>query len=228
MNIAVILAAGKGERMLEHNIPKGFINVLGKPLLYYALKTFQECEEVDRIILVIPEDFFAVATCYQKEFGFSKFKQIVVGGKTRQESVLLALQNSNASEEDVVLIHDAARPLVSQRIIKENISTALKVGGAATMIPTSDTIIISKDGKSIDFIPDRNEYYLEQTPASFCFAQIYQAHLLALKKGINDVSDDLKLYRDYGGKIGIVKGEKDNFKVTSEEDLAYLLMIIDK
>lgn len=228
MNIALILAAGKGERMEKHQLPKAFIDVLGKPLFYYSLSTFQNSEKIDRIVLVVPKDFLKLAHEYQINFNFPKLTQIVVGGETRQQSVYFALQNLNASPKDIILIHDAARPLVNERIIAENIEVSEKIGAAATILQTSDTIVVSKNRKLIDSIPKREEYYLEQTPASFRFDIIYKAHQCAFIDGISDSSDDLQLVARLGGKIGIIDGDKDNFKVTSEADLNHLLAIISK
>lgn len=228
MNIAIVLASGKGTRMTNHHVPKAFIDVDGKPLLYYSLSTFQKCSLIDQIVLVIPKEYVKSSTEYRDMYNLSKLVWVVPGGETRQESVRFALDTIAAEEEDIVLIHDSARPLVSERIIFSNIQIATKTGAVATVIPTSDTIIVSKNGDLVDDVPNRSQCFIEQTPASFRYGLIHKAHQEALKDHVNDISDDVKLVKRLGIEVAMVLGERNNFKVTSEEDLKYLLTLLDK
>lgn len=228
MNIAIVLASGKGTRMTNHRVPKAFIDVGGKPLLYYSLSTFQNCSLIDQIVLAVPKEYLKTASKYRDIYGLNKLAHVIVGGATRQESVRLALDYIKAFPEDIVLIHDSARPLVSERIIFSNIQIASKTGAVATVMPASDTIIVSKNGDVVDDVPDRSKCFIEQTPASFRFDVIHRAHQEALKDHINDISDDVKLVKRLGVEVVMVLGERKNFKVTNEEDLEYLLTLLGK
>lgn len=228
MNIAILLASGKGTRMTNHQVPKAFIDVGGKPLLYYSLSTFQNCSLIDQIVLAVPKDYLKIAEEYQKLYGLSKLVTVVSGGAIRQESVRLSLDAIKASPEDIILIHDTARPLVSERIIFSNIQIASKTGAVATVMPTNDTIITSEDGDLVDDVPDRSKCFIEQTPASFRYNLICKAHQKALEDRFSETSDDVKLVKRLGVDVAMVLGERNNFKVTSEEDLAYLLTLLNK
>jgi 2-C-methyl-D-erythritol 4-phosphate cytidylyltransferase len=225
MNIAIILAAGKGERMLKHNIDKAFILVDDKPLLYYSLRTFDDVKEIDKIVLVVKEEYIDLISSYKDEYKIDKPLLIVKGGLTRQESVYNALTKIKYSDNDIVLIHDSARALVSKRIILDNIKVAKEHGACATAITSKDTILI-KENDEIKDIPDRAKCLLEQTPASFKYEIIMKAHEAAIKNNVIDSSDDVRLVKSIGVNIKIVDGDIDNFKVTTEEDLEYLLMKI--
>lgn len=228
MNIAIVLAAGKGVRMKNHEIPKAFIDVKGKPLVYYCLATLQECSLIDKIAIVVPNDYFDDAIQYHDTYGFSKIKHVVIGGNTRQQSVCNALHAIKAEENDIVLIHDSARPLVDERIIVDSIKCVKKYGAASTCIPSIDTIITSKSGNKVDSVIERKETYSEQTPASFRYSLILKAHEYALDDKVANASDDVQLVRRLGVDVGMVLGDKKNFKVTTEDDLNYLKAIMIK
>ena len=170
MNIALILAAGSGTRMgLE--TPKQFVLVKDKPLLYYSVKIFESYPELDAIVLVTNKENISLVEEIVKEFNFKKVKAIVEGGETRQDSVYNGLNKIKefASEDDVVLIHDAARPLVNHRIIFDNIKACNEFGAVDTAIQASDTIVKSSDGSGVDELPLRRELYQAQTPGfGFC------------------------------------------------------------
>lgn len=228
MNIAIILAAGKGVRMKNHDIPKAFIQVKDKPLVYFCLKTFQESNLIDKIALVVPSDYFDEAIQYHDTFSFNKIKHVIIGGNSRQQSVNIALHAIKAEENDVVLIHDSARPLVDERIIIDNIKCVKKYGAASTCIPSIDTVFTSKSGSKVDSVIERKETYAEQTPASFRYNLILKAHEYALDDKVSNASDDVQLVRRLGVDVGMVVGDKKNFKVTTEDDLNYLKAVMLK
>lgn len=225
MNIALIVAAGSGTRMGNVDRPKQFLPVCGKPLLIHTVLAFQNHEEVDAIVIVTNPDYFNPVEDWVVQYGLSKVETIVAGGKTRQASVyngLKAAEKLISSNDDVILIHDAARPLVTQKIISENIAMCKKYGAVDTVIKSKDTIIKSKDNESINDILNRDEIYQTQTPQSFRYSIIRDAHDKARLKEIPNVTDDAKLVLSLGIDVRLVEGSVNNFKVTTMDDLKLL------
>ena len=219
MNVALVLAAGSGTRM-EINQPKQFVIVNGKPLFIYSVETFQNNKGIDAIIIATNKDCIKQVKDLVK--GYNKVKSVVAGGETRQASVyngLNEIERFIQNEKDLVLIHDSARPLVSQRIIDENVEKGKKYGAVDTVIQASDTIISSKDQETIDEILNRAELYQTQTPQTFEYGIIKKAHEMALKDNVPNVTDDCKLVTYFGRKVHLAKGDRLNFKVTTPEDL---------
>lgn len=227
MNIGVILAGGTGSRM-GSDIPKQFIDIYGKPLVIHTLEAFDINPQIDYIAVICKDDFKEDLKIWIRKYGLTKVKWIINGGETRQESVFNGINSllDSCSEEDILVIHDSARPLISQRIIDENIEFAKIHGAVDTVIPTTDTIIKSVDGEYINEVPVRKELYLGQTPQSFKFQLIQKAHREAIKENILNATDDCQLVLRLGEKVSLVKGDKLNFKVTTFEDLLMLKSII--
>ena len=223
MNIALIVAAGSGTRM-GIDTPKQFVLIKDKPLLYYSVKMFETYPELDAIVIVTNKENVGLVGEIVEEYSFSKVKAIVVGGDTRQDSVYNGLTKIKefANDDDVVLIHDAARPLVNHRIIYDNIKACLEYGAVDTVIQASDTIVKSSDGSGVDELPLRKELYQAQTPQTFKLGLILNAHEYARTHQIPDVTDDVKLVISLGKEVHIVEGSKLNFKITTPEDLDLL------
>ncbi|MCJ7688896.1 MAG: 2-C-methyl-D-erythritol 4-phosphate cytidylyltransferase [Clostridiaceae bacterium] len=228
MNIAIILAGGKGTRMGIVDQPKQFIDIYGKPIVVHTLEAFDIHEQIDAIAVVCLKEWHEDIRIWTRKFELNKVKWIVDGGETRQESVLNGLRaiEEDIKPEDIVVIHDAARPLISHRIIVSNIEGAKEYGAVDTVIPTSDTIIQSIDDNTISSIPVRKELYIGQTPQSFKYSTIYDAHKSAAKSKLQDSTDDCRLVLNYGKKVHLVTGDKLNFKITTMEDLLLLKSII--
>lgn len=226
MAIGIILAAGIGQRMESHSIPKAYIEVGNQPLFMYSLNQFNKNTNIDRIILVVNKNYYEYALNYVKPI--TKV-EVIIGGKTRQESVFLALnylKNNNVNDEEIVLIHDSARPLVSQKIIDENILSCLKFDACLTSIKCIDTILTRKED-ILDQVLNRQALLNEQTPAAFKFHIIYDCHKKAIKDNIFDASDDVQLVKKCGYNIHIVEGSRYNFKITNELDLALFKYLLD-
>lgn len=221
MNIALVLAAGSGTRM-NNEQPKQFIMVKDKPLFIYSVETFQKNKDIDAIVIATSNEYIDYVQNKCEQLLMSKVKAVIEGGETRQASVyngLKQIEKMISSPKDLVLIHDSARPLVSQRIIDENIALAKQYGAVDTVIPASDTIVKSMDEETLGDILNRSELYQTQTPQTFEFGIIKDAHEKALKEKVPNVTDDCKLAMLYGTKVYFVKGDKFNFKVTTPEDL---------
>lgn len=226
MNIALVLAAGSGTRM-KNNQPKQFLLVNEKPLFLYSVEAFQNNKRIDMVLIATNKECVEQVKDLTKNY--SKVKAIIAGGETRQASVyngLKEIEKYIASDKDLVLIHDSARPLVSQRIIDENIDLGLEYGAVDTVVPASDTIIKSNDEQTIGEILNRSELYQTQTPQTFEFGLIKKAHERALKDNVPNVTDDCKLVMHFGVNVHFVKGDKLNFKVTTPEDLEMLKALV--
>lgn len=212
---AIILAGGKGTRM-GANISKQYIKLKGKPILYYTIKRFSESKDIDKIILVLPKDEID----YCKEKVLDKYSLhvdlIVEGGKERQDSVMNAL--NELIDEEIVLIHDGARPFVSQRIIDEGIKYARLYGASAPGVMPKDTIKIKGDNNFALSTPDRNTLVAIQTPQVFKFGIIKECHEKVKEEDIK-VTDDTMVVETYGNKVYLYEGDYTNIKVTTPEDL---------
>ena len=228
MNIALILAAGSGTRM-NSELPKQFVVVNNKPLFLYSVETFQNNPDIDMIVIATNEQY--ISRVKELTMDYSKVEAVIAGGETRQASVYNGLKQIEKlinSENDNILIHDSARPLVSDRIISENVRACIKFGAVDTVIQASDTIINSKDNETINEILDRKEIYQTQTPQSFRFSIIKEAHERALKDNVPNVTDDCKLAMHFGVDVHFVQGDKLNFKVTTPEDLEMFKALVKK
>lgn len=215
-NYAVIVAAGKGKRM-KLPINKQFINIQGKPLLYYSINVFSENPLIDKIVLVCAED--EIEYCKQeivKKYNFKKVVKIVSGGEERQNSVfngLKVLENC-----DVVLIHDGARPFVTSKMIKDGIEYSNMYGACACGVVPKDTIKIkSKEGFSFKTL-ERNELFIVQTPQCFDYDLIYDCYRKLLSNKVQ-VTDDTTVVEYFGNKVYLYEGSYDNIKITTPEDL---------
>ena len=229
MNIALILAAGTGSRMGNADKPKQFLLVQGKPLMVHTIEVFDVNPNIDKIVISTNEEYLEEVKLMVKQYDLTKVANVVAGGATRQISVyngLQAVKNIASSNDDVILIHDAARPLISQRIISDNIVVCKEYGAVDTVIKASDTIVRSKDEQSISDIPLRKELYQGQTPQTFKLSIILDAHEHAIKNNLPDVTDDAKLVLSLGKEVRLVEGSKQNFKITTFDDLMMLKALL--
>ena len=228
MNIALIVAAGSGTRMKNQKEPKQFICIEDKPLLLYSLQTFNSNDNINAIVLVTNQDYLERVNFLCQDYHINKLIKVVAGGSTRQESVFLGLSaiKEIAQDDDIVLIHDAARPLVDAQIINENISMCQKHQAVTTAMQNIDTVISSIDGETIDKPLNRHEIMFVQTPQTFKFALISEAHEKAKAGQIPNVTDDTKLVISMGKDVHLVEGSKQNFKITTFDDLMMLKALL--
>jgi len=228
MNIGIVLAGGQGTRMGIADRPKQFIDVYGKPVVIHTLENFDIHPEIDAIAVVCVKEWQDDLKILIRKFELNKVKWIIDGGKTRQESTYNALDalKEILHEDDIVVIHDSARPLITNRIISDNIKGAKEFGAVDTVIPSTDTIVRSLDGSMISNVPLRKELYLGQTPQSFKFSIIKEAHDIAWSNNIDNATDDCQLILNNGKEVHLIAGDKLNFKITTQEDLLLLKSIV--
>ena len=201
---------------MNYHKSKQFIEIKGKPVLVYTLEKFIYNKSIDEVILVLPED--EVDYCKKEVLQKYSLKvdRIVIGGKERQDSVFNALEAMEKA--NIVLIHDGARPFISEKIIEEGIKYANIYGAAAPGVTPKDTIKIkNEDNISVD-TPDRNTLVAVQTPQCFKYDEIYQCHR-KIKEENAIVTDDTSVVERYGHKVYLYEGDYTNIKITTPEDL---------
>lgn len=227
-NIALITAAGKGTRLQGLGLPKQFLRVNGKPILIYSAEAFNNNELIDEIYIITSKEYIEEVTRLCRQYNISKLKAVIEGGQTRQQSVfngLTALKSHEVKDGDLILVHDGARPLIDDSIINININGCLEYNAVETVIPATDTIIISNEGQIIDEIPNREGLYQVQTPQTFRFKLIYDAHKRF--ESLKLATDDAQLVHNMGKPVHLVEGNKRNIKITTIEDLQLMKSLLE-
>lgn len=218
----IVLAGGKGTRM-QSDVPKQYMLLDGKPLLYYSLKAFEE-SNVESVVLVTAEG--EEAYCKKElveRYEFTKVVAVVTGGAERYASVwngLQCLKKQTGTEPDYVLIHDGARPLVTEELINRLLTETEHYGACVAGMPVKDTIQMTNAHGTITLTPKRESLWIAQTPQAFAFSCVYDSYERLMKEREIQVTDDamvVGLYYDIS--IQMIRGSYTNLKVTTPEDL---------
>lgn len=223
MNIAIIFAGGSGVRM-GAGVPKQFLEINGKPILFHTLSLFEEHHEIDKIYLSVLEDYIPYVWALATEFHISKLVGVVPGGNTAQDSIYKALKKAEEENpgDSIVLIHDGVRPFIGYDVISKNIESVKKYGSAITSNLCYETVLISKDnGKTVDNLPYRKECYTAQAPQSFFLNDIVKAHedVRLENPEYVDVVDSCTLMKSVGKTTHLIEGNRGNIKVTTPVDV---------
>jgi len=220
MNIAIILAAGSSLRFSSRT-PKQLIRLVDKPLFCHSLESFEAHPDIHGILIVTQDKFIEKMRAICKDANYKKVIDIISGGPTRQSSSFEALKflQNRLSKDDLVLIHDAARPLLPESVISENIELGLSNQAAVTAIPCVDTICESKNKGTISANLDRSQLYQVQTPQTFRYETILKAHQYAFFNHVL-ASDDAQLLVNQNIPVYLAKGDRSLLKITTREDLA--------
>lgn len=220
MNVVLLTAAGSGTRM-QLNIPKQFIHVNDKPVIVYTMEAFQNHPSIDAIIVVTIDSWSDVLWAYARQFGITKLKWVVPGGNSGQASIRKGLDvlHNELSDDDVVLVHDGNRPLVSSQIISDSLATFSKYGSAVAAIPCTEVVFESDDGLTSMVSTERERLLRTQTPHTYRLGELYGAHLEAEKRGITDTAASCMLMKELGRMTYFSKGSEENLKITTPEDL---------
>lgn len=214
MTTAIILAAGKSERM-GSGVDKAFLSLVNKPVVAWSLIAFERCEVVDRIVLVVRKDQLLASKAVVKMFGISKLHAIVAGGAKRQESVQAGLAACDVDTRHVV-IHDAARPLVTPEMITEVVTLAKRLPAVTLGRQMTDTVKRCEKGTSVSETVPREKLWTIQTPQAFQVKELRRAYAEA---GKDEFTDDCQAVERAGVPVKIVENLKPNFKITTVEDL---------
>lgn len=214
-NVALIVAGGKGRRM-GSDVPKQFLEINEKPIMYYTIKKFNDSKYIDEIVLVTSDEYIDFCRdSIVKKYNLNKVRNIVVGGTERHESVyngLKAIEDAN-----IVLIHDVARPFIDDETIKNGIQYASEYGAAACGVYPKDTIKVIDKNISISTL-NRNELFMVQTPQCFKYDLIFNCHKNMSDIERKTITDDTMVVEHFGNKVYLYDGSYKNIKITTKED----------
>lgn len=217
--VALIIAGGKGSRM-HQDIPKQFLTVNEKPVLVYTMEAFQKHPEIDAIAIVCLKGWEKISRAYAKQFGITKLQYIITGGKNGQDSIRNGVFELEKyyEKDDIVLIHDAIRPMVSAEIISDCIVKTKLYGSAIASISCNEAVLQTEDGKISSGSYPRNLLRRAQTPQGFLLGRICDLHRKALEAGITNSVASCTLLIEMGEQVYFSSGSDKNIKLTSIED----------
>ncbi len=220
MNIGLLIAGGVGARM-HQNIPKQFLTVEERPVIVYTLEAFQHHPDIDVIAVVCVEGWEHVLEAYANQFNITKLKHIIPGGKNGQDSIRNGVYEleKHYSADDIVLIHDAIRPMVSEDIISDCIVKTRQHGCAIAVIPCAEAMVITDDSETSNEIFPRDNLKRTQTPQGFSIGKICDLHRRALEAGITNSVASVTLMVEMGEKVYFSAGSEKNIKLTTVEDI---------
>lgn len=213
----MILAGGTGTR-LGADIPKQYIEVNGRPIIAYCLDVFEKMEAIDVIWIVAEENWYDLIQAYSgtKLKGFSK------PGANRQLSIWNGLMSiaELVIPEDVVIIHDAARPLVTEKVLQDCIDACATHDGALPVLPMKDTVYLGEDGH-ITSLLDRKKVYAGQAPEAFLYGKYVEANRVLMPEKILQINGSTEPAILAGMDVALVDGDENNFKITTKQDLLH-------
>lgn len=220
MNIALLIAGGTGARM-HQNIPKQFLTVNERPVIVYTLEAFQKHAEIDAIAVVCIEGWEQVLWAYANQFNITKLKYVIPGGKNGQDSIRNGVYEleKHFSKDDIVLIHDAIRPMVSAEIISDCIVKTTQYGCGIATIPCAEAMLQTEDGEVSTGSYPRNNLKRTQTPQGFRIGKICDLHRRALEAGITNSVASCTLMIEMGEQVHFSAGSEKNIKLTTVEDI---------
>jgi len=219
---ALIFAGGTGKRMNSKSKPKQFLDLHGKPIIIHTIEYFEDHDEIDNIAVVCIAEWVNALKENLKLFNITKVKWIVEGGQTGQESIfngLKAIYNDcDNPEDDIVLIHDGVRPLISEQLITENIESVRKYGSAITVSQAKETIVSIDGNEKISEIACRNVARIAKAPQSFYLKDIMTEHKRANEDNVVGMIDSASLMMYYGYNLHTIEGPPENIKITTPMD----------
>ena len=220
MNIALIIAGGTGERM-NQDIPKQFLTVNEKPVIVYTLEAFQSHADIDSIAVVCLDGWENVLWAYAKQFNIDKLKHVVAGGKCGQQSIKNGIDElkKHYDKNDIVLIHDAIRPMVSHEIISDCIVKTTQYGSAIATIPCAEAMLTTDNGIDSSGSYPRDGLKRTQTPQGFSLGRLIDMHTRAEEKGITNSIAMCTLAIELGDQVHFSAGSEKNIKLTTLEDI---------
>lgn len=222
MNIALIIAGGSGKRM-EQEVPKQFLNVNDKPVVLYTLEAFQKHPDISKIIVACIDGWQEILTAYAEQFHIDKLGWVVTGGRTGQESIYNGLMEAKKHyrDTDLILVHDAIRPMVSQEIISDCIIQCQKYGSAVAAVPCNTAVLqYGEESRECSRkVVDRKLLAMTQTPQGFPLGKLLWAHEEANRKGITESVASCTLMAELGEIVYFSMGAETNIKLTTQDDL---------
>jgi 2-C-methyl-D-erythritol 4-phosphate cytidylyltransferase len=225
MIYGAILAAGTGNRMNSPDVPKQFLDLAGRPVFIHSVERFKRSGCFDLVFVGVNRDWIDYANfSLARHLPERSDIRLVEGGASRIDTlinILGAIAGSREAEPgDLIVTHDSARPFVSERIITENIKALALCSACDTVVPSTDTVVVSRDGKSADEIPIRDHMYMSQTPQSFRLGMLSRLCAGLTQAEKDTLTDACRIFALAGEKVALVAGERTNFKITTKEDFA--------
>jgi 2-C-methyl-D-erythritol 4-phosphate cytidylyltransferase len=228
MNFGIILAGGVGNRM-KMDIPKQYIVVEGKPVLIYTLEQYEQCDRIDRFVIVADEPWRKDILNWIQQYRITKFLDFADPGPSRQESVFSGLNccmKYSKSEDDVVVVHESARALASVQLVTDIVDGLKGYDGCLPVLPMKDSIILSEDGTVIDQLLDRAKLFRGQAPESFYLHPYWKLNNEATQQELAETRGDHELCFRKGWRVRSILGEENNFKLTTPEDINLMISIL--
>lgn len=223
MNIALIFAGGTGQRMHTKSRPKQFLELNGKPIIIYTLEIFDNHPDIDGIVVACLESWIPFLKKMLRKFEITKVVDIVPGGNSGQESIYNGLcaaekfSKENGDENDIVLIHDGVRPLITEDTISDNIEMTHEKGNCITCVPATETFVVRQNDGSLE-IPDRNNSLIARAPQTFRLKDILEVDRKAIAEGKNNFIDSCTMMSHYGYYMNTIIGPMENIKITTPTD----------
>jgi len=225
MNIAIVVAGGKGKRMRKR-VNKLFLLLNKEPIIFHTLKIFQDCKEINQIILVVNPNDKDKFKSIVKASKFDKVKQVVEGGLERQDSVYNGIKAiEKANNEDIIIIHNGSNPFIDEDIINNSLKAAKKFGAAVVGFPAKDTIKVVEDG-FVKQTLDRKLLWQMQTPQAMKYFLAKKAFEIAYRDKYYG-TDDVSLVERMHGQVKVVYCDRSNIKITDQHDLAYANKLVN-
>lgn len=230
MNRVLIFAGGTGQRMGTSSVPKQFLLAYSKPIIVHTIEHFQKCNRIDSIVVVCLEEYIPYMNSLVAEYKLTKVVSVVPGGDCGQASIFNGLKELvrlyGQNNDDIVLIHDGVRPLISEQLISDNIDCVLSNGNSITVAKAVETVVLLND-ETVDKVMDRKYCNIAKAPQCFYLKDIYANHLKAIEEGKLDFIDSAMLMQHYGAKIHTVQCSSENLKITTPMDYYLFKAILD-
>ena len=225
MVTAMLFAGGVGRRMKSDDLPKQFIEIGGKPIIVRTMEHFEKHPEVDQIVVACKEDWIDHLEALIKDYKITKVHSVVPGGATGYASIHNGVRETAkfmTDPDDIILICDGVRPMLTERLISDSIRYARECGTSVPVTPSIDSLLFSEDGKFCEKSYERSSMYITQAPQGYTMEKILWAHSEAERRGILNPVSSSELFIELGEKVRLFEGERINIKVTTQEDLEIL------
>lgn len=232
MIFAAILAGGIGSRMGGTDTPKQFLDLGDKPVIIHTIEKFAINSKIDKIIVLTPQSYINHTNHLIKEYiGDNDDIIVIEGGQTRNDTLINSIvyidENFGIDDDSIIVTHDSVRPFVTHRIIEDNIEAAKRYGACDTVVPATDTIVESINGRTIESIPVRDYYYQGQTPQSFNVEKLFNLISSLTEEESNILTDACKIFTLKDEEVYLVEGEVTNIKITYPYDLKLANTILE-